>query len=64
MDFRELPLGFAMALAMNEPAMQRFEALSPGEKEAFLQRTRSVDSKREMQRLVASLADSTGGAMQ
>lgn len=51
----ELPLGFGMALAQNEAAMQRFEALSETEKQAVLQSTHSVHSKREMRRLVDSL---------
>ncbi|MGM9537742.1 MAG: hypothetical protein ACI3VN_05370 [Candidatus Onthomonas sp.] len=51
----ELPLGFGMALAQNEAAMQRFEAMNEAEKQAFLQRTHNVRSKAEMQQLVASL---------
>lgn len=51
----ELPLGFGMALAQNEAAMQRFEAMSEAEKQAFLQRTHSVRSRKEMQQLVSSL---------
>lgn len=51
----ELPLGFGMALAQNEAAMKRFEALSDAEKQAFLGRTDAVQSKHEMQMLVDSL---------
>lgn len=51
----ELPLGFGMALAQNEAAMKRFEALSESEKQAVLQQTHSVNSKQDMQRLVAGL---------
>lgn len=57
---RELPLGFGMALAQNEAAMRQFEALSETEKQAVIQRTHSVNSKREMQRLVDSLCHSDG----
>ena len=32
----ELPVGFAMALAMNEPAMKKFESLSSAEKESIV----------------------------
>jgi uncharacterized protein YdeI (YjbR/CyaY-like superfamily) len=53
----ELPLGFGMALAQNELAMQRFEALSEAEKQSVIQRTHSVTSKREMQQLVDSLCN-------
>jgi hypothetical protein len=53
----ELPLGFGMALAQNELAMQRFEALSEAEKQSVIQQTHSVTSKREMQQLVDSLCN-------
>jgi uncharacterized protein YdeI (YjbR/CyaY-like superfamily) len=53
----ELPMGFGMALAQNELAMQRFEALSEAEKQSVIQRTHSVTSKREMRQLAASLCD-------
>lgn len=44
-----------MALAQNEAAMQTFESLSETGKRAVLQRARGVQSKAEMQQLVASL---------
>lgn len=53
-DF-ELPLGFGMALAQNEGAMQAFEGLSAAEKRAVIEKTHTVHSKREMQALVNSL---------
>lgn len=56
----ELPLGFGMALAQNEAAMARFESLSDVEKQAVIQRTHSVRSKREMRQLVSSLSDQGG----
>ena len=52
----ELPLGFGMALAQNEAAMQRFEALPEAEKQAVLQQAHAVDSKREMPQLVSRIA--------
>ena len=51
----ELPLGFGMALAQNEAAMKRFEALSEAEKQAVVQSTHSIRSKADMRRLVAGL---------
>ena len=51
----ELPIGFAMALAMNESAMKNFESLSPAEKESIVQQTHGVKSRQEMQQLVASI---------
>ena len=53
----ELPTGFAMALAMNESAMRKFEFLPPAEKESIVQQTHSVKSRQEMQQLVASIAE-------
>lgn len=52
----ELPLGFGMALAQNEAAMQRFEALPEAEKQAVLQQAHAVGSKREMRQLVSRIA--------
>lgn len=60
MEGKELPLGFGMALAQNEAAMKQFESLSDSEKQAVLQQARGVNSKREMQQLVAGIV--SGGA--
>lgn len=57
MDKLDLPLGFGMALAQNEPAMKKFESMTEAEKAAILQQTHSVRSKQEMQQLVSSLAE-------
>ena len=54
---QQLPVGFGMALAQNQTAMRKFEALTEPERETFIQRTRSVRSKKEMRQLVAELAD-------
>lgn len=59
MNTRDLPLGFGMALAQNEPAMKKFESLSESEKMAFVEKTHSVNSKSEMQALVDSLVHSS-----
>ncbi len=53
----DLPMGFGMALAQNEQAMKKFEALTEEEKQAVVQKTHTVSSKREMQSLVKSLTD-------
>lgn len=55
MTSMELPLGFGMALAQNEAAMKKFESMTESEKQAILQQTHNIKSKREMQQLVASL---------
>ena len=53
----DLPMGFGIALAQNEQAMKKFEALTEEEKQAVVQKTHTVSSKREMQSLVKSLTD-------
>lgn len=55
---QQLPVGFGNMLIQNETAMRKFEALTEPERETFIQRTRSVRSKKEMRQLVAELADS------
>ena len=57
MDRNMLPLGLGMALAQNEAAMKRFESMTKPEKQALIQRTHQVKSKREMQQLVNQLTD-------
>ena len=56
MDPMELPLGFGMALARNEQAMQVFEAMTDAQKRAVIEKTHTVSSRREMQQLVSELA--------
>ena len=51
----DLPMGFAMALAKNSEAMQHFYSLSEKEKQLVLDQTHNVQSKQEMQDLVANL---------
>jgi uncharacterized protein YdeI (YjbR/CyaY-like superfamily) len=54
-DGPEMPLGLGMALAQNREAMDRFAALSPGQQQSFLLKTRAIHSKEEMQALVQTL---------
>lgn len=44
----DIPLGFGMALAQNTEALERFSALSQGERDALISGARSVHSKAEM----------------
>lgn len=60
MSKQDLPLGFGMALAQNEEAMQKFELLSEEEKRAFVEQSHSVNSKAEMQSLVNGLVMGMG----
>lgn len=50
-----VPLGFGMALAMNEQALQGYAGLTESEKEDIIMRCRDAKSKDEMQKIVNSL---------
>ncbi len=50
-----LPLGFGMALAMNERAMQAYSGLTESEKEHIIMRCKDARSKEEMRGIVDSL---------
>ena len=52
----DVPLGFGFALAQDPGAMERFAALTEAERQAYLDRTRAVSSKGEMQALVSQLS--------
>lgn len=55
MERNEMPVGFAMALAQNPEAMQKFATLSEDKKQEIIARTHSVKSKEEMHQYVNSL---------
>ncbi len=57
MDFYKVPIGFGMALAMNEPAMAKYAAMTDQQKQAILNKAHNVRSEKEMHSLVASLAN-------
>ena len=54
----EMPVGFAMALAMNPKAMQTFSSLSEDRQQAIIEGTHSIKSKEEMHRYVDALVNS------
>lgn len=56
MDYNNLPLDLGLALTTNRAAMDRFVDMSDDEKEEFIERNRGVMSKREIEKLVNSLA--------
>ena len=58
MDPDSLPIGFSMALAMNEPAMKAYAAMTRQQRAAVLAKAHNAESKQEMQRIVAEIADS------
>jgi len=55
----DLPLGFGMALAMNEPAMQGYAGLTEAQKEEVILRCKDAKTKSQMQRIVDSLVPDT-----
>ena len=57
-----LPVGFGMALAMNEAAMDSYAGLTEAEKEKVILRCRDAKTKRQMQEIVDSLVP--GAAIQ
>ena len=56
MDFYKVPIGFGMALAVNEPAMNAYAAMTEEQKQAIINKAHNVRSEKEMHDLVASLA--------
>lgn len=59
MDFYKVPIGFGMALAMNQPAMNAYAAMTEQQKQSILNKAHNVRSERGMHDLVASLAEGT-----
>ena len=57
-----LPIGFGMALAMNEAAMQGYAGLTETEKEHLIMRCKDARSKEEMQKIVDSLVPGESAA--
>ena len=57
MERNEMPVGFAMALAMNPEAMQKFATLSEEQKQEIIAGTHAVKSRDEMHRYVDSLVN-------
>lgn len=56
MDYNNLPLDLGLALTTNRAAMDRFVDMTDDEKEEFIERNRSVMSRKEIDKLVNSLA--------
>ena len=52
-----LPLGFALGMAMNQQALDNYGKLTEYEKEKLIAKSRSVKSKEEMEQLIQSLGN-------
>ena len=59
MDFYKVPIGFGMALAVNEPAINAYSKMTEAQKQEILNKAHNVRSEKEMHDLVASLIHST-----
>ena len=55
MDFQEVPIGFGMALAQNEKAVNAYAMMTKEQKQTFLARAHQARSEQEMQRIVADI---------
>ena len=55
MDFGEVPIGFGLALAQNEEAMNAFAMMTREEKQKIWAQARSARSKAEMHRIVENI---------
>lgn len=52
----EMPIGFALSMAMNEEARNKFAAMDSSQREKTESLARQVKSKAEMDRLVDNIA--------
>ena len=53
----EMPLGFAMALAMNTSAMENFSKLDETGKREIIEGTKNIKSRAEMKSYVNSIGE-------
>lgn len=56
MDFAEVPIGFGMALAQNETAVNAYAMMTKEQKNAILERAHKARSEQEMHQIVDSIA--------
>ncbi len=56
MDFREVPLGFSMALMRNEAAVNAYAMMTRAQKAEILERAHKARSEQEMQGIIKELA--------
>lgn len=59
MDFYKVPIGFGMALAMNEPAMAAYANMTEEEKQAILNKAHHARSEAEMHKIVDGITNTT-----
>lgn len=54
---KDFPLSFGLALAQNEPALEKFRSMSPDQKKAVINKTKKINSKYEMRCFVNCISD-------
>lgn len=54
-NYREMPMGLAFQMSMNERAMENFACMTDEEKRQVLEAARSAKNKAEMQSIVEDL---------
>ena len=55
MDFQKVPIGFGMALAMNEAAMRAYAAMTAQQKQEILDKAHHAHSETEMKQIVEGI---------
>lgn len=56
MDFAKVPIGFGMALAQNENAMNAYAVMTKEQKQHVLEKAHSARSEKEMRQIISDLA--------
>lgn len=56
MDMNNLPIGFAMGMAMNAKAMDNYSNLTEAEKEQVIFECKDAKSKSDMERIIDRLS--------
>lgn len=56
MNFAEVPIGFGLALAQNEEAMNKFAMMTKEQKQAIWNKAHHARSEQEMRRIVTGIA--------
>lgn len=57
LDYNNIPVGLSMALAQNTGALEHFAKMTEAERHSVINKARCVQTKHEMQDLVAGLCD-------
>ena len=56
MDFTTVPIGFGMALAQNEQAVNAYAMMTKEQKNTILSRAHKAKTREEMRQIVAGIA--------